>query len=1084
MQWLAEICIKRPVFALMLTMALIVAGGAAYLQLGIDRLPKLDLPTVMVRTIYLGATADEVETEISQPLEDAVATVAGIDELRSISSDGQSLLLVTFNLDRPIDIGTQDVRDAIGGVLNRLPPGVDPPVVRKRDTDSSPVMTLAVSGPREPRELYQFAERYVKNVIESAPGVGEALVMGTTDRAVLVNIETRRLAAYGLSIMQVREALARQNAQIPGGRVELGRRELGLRTPGRFINPRDFLNLVVATNNGSPVRLRDLGDVVDGQKEVRNLARLDGQPAVVVEIQRQSGANTVEVIAGVKARLDQARALLPADVQLDVIQDQSRYIEASLHEVQFHLITGSILASIVVLLFMRSWRSTFIAAVAIPASIIATFAFMRFLGFTLNNVTMLALVLMVGVVIDDAIVVLENVFHCIEEKGMDPIQAGIEGTREIGLAVLATTLSLVVVFLPVSFLSSITGRLLYEFGITASVAIMVSMLVSFSLTPMMCSRLLRPAKKTPHANPDEVPASRKGFYHWIEVGYDWCLRGALRFRWVVLVLCLVVIAANWPLYHFVRQDYIPTNVDEGEFEVSVTAPEGISMPAMDEAMLAVEREILDIPGIVHVLSTVGSGLGRINSGRMYVRLEDFPVRTFSLERLIGATLRGDPIAAFRNNYNQRDKMNEIRARMKKFADLRVSVRNQTSLRQGAPVDIDFVITGPELVELARYAEELRQALSKTEGIVDTDTTLRLNSPELVVHIDRERAASLGVDVREIAETLRVAVGGDDRVSRYRDARLDDVFDVELRLTGIDRSSAQAIGQLYVRANVDGEQTPTRLDNLVRFKPSLTPARIDRVDRQRMAAVRANITSGYALADRLEVVHQKAAELGMPPAYSTRVFGRGRELERTFHDFGMTFILSFLFMYIILAAQFEHLVHPLTILFSLPLAVPFGLIALWLGGESLNLYSAVGILVLFGVIKKASILQVDHTNQLRARGLPRLEAILQGNRDRLRPILMTTVAFVAGMLPLLMGTGPGAEERRSIAVLAAGGQTLSLLLTLVVVPVVYTFLDDFGMWIMRRKVVEPEETPALVEAVTVPPERNGETSVSERKASVS
>lgn len=1058
MQWLAEICIKRPVFALMLTMALVVAGSAAYLQLGIDRFPKLDLPSVFVRTAYPGATGDEVETEITQILEDAVATVAGIDELRSISTDGQSLLLITFNLDRPIDAGTQDVRDAIGGVMNRLPRGVDPPVVRKQDTDSSPILTLAVAGPRQPRELYLLADRYVKNIVESAPGVGQALVVGTTDRAVLVNIEARRLAAYGLSILEVREALERQNASIPGGRVDVGQRELGLRTPGRFANPRDFLDLVVTSHQGAPVRLRDLGDVVDGQKEVRSLARLDGKPAVVVQVQRQSGANTVEVIAAVKARLDRARALLPPDVQLEVIQDQSRYIEASLHEVQSHLILGSILASVVVLAFMRSWRSTFIAAVAIPTSIVAAFAFMRFLGFTLNNVTMLALVLMVGVVIDDAIVVLENVYRSIEEKGMDPVQASVEGTREIGLAVLATTLSLVVVFLPVSFLSSVTGRLLYEFGMTATVAILVSMLVSFSLTPMMCSRLLRSEVKAGHVEGGEVAASRKGFYHWIEVGYDTCLRWSLKWRWLVLALCLVTIAANYPLYKLVKQDYIPTNVDEGEFEVNINAPEGISMAAMDDVVGAVEDEVRAVPGVVHVLATVGSsGMGRINSGSLYVRLDDFDVRTFSLGRLWGATWAGDPAAAWRGNYSQRDKMTEIRQRLRKFRDLRISVRNQTSLRQGAPVDIDFVISGPELTELARFSEQLRRELLDSPGIVDIDTTLRLDRPELVVQIDRERAAALGVDVSEIAETLRVAVGGDDRVSRYRDARLDDVFDVELRLVGIDRASAQAIGQLYVRATLAGEVSPTRLDNLVRFRVENTPSRIDRVDRQRMAAVRANVAAGYALADRLEVVREKAAGLGMPPEYSTRVFGRGRELERTFKDFAWTFVLSFLFMYIILAAQFEHLIHPLTILFSLPLAVPFGLFSLWLGGESLNLYSAVGILVLFGVIKKAAILQVDHTNQLRAKGLPRHEAILLGNRDRLRPILMTTVAFVAGMIPLLVGTGPGAEERRSIAVLAMGGQTLSLLLTLVAVPVVYTFLDDIGAWWTRRKpVAVPDE----------------------------
>ncbi|MBI3464986.1 MAG: efflux RND transporter permease subunit [Planctomycetes bacterium] len=1110
MQWLAEVCVRRPIFAVMLILSLVVAGTASYMKLGIDRFPNMDLPTVYVRTAYPGAAPEECESEVSQVLEDAVATVAGIDELRSISSEGSSMLLLTFDIDRDIDAAAQDVRDAVNSVLNRLPVGIDPPVIRKQDTDSSPIMTLAVAGPRDSRELYILAERAVKNVIESARGVGEVQIGGAADRAVQVNIEARRLAAYQLSIMQVREALERQNAEIPGGRVDTGARELSLRTLGRFAHARGFPDLVVATVNGAPVRLRDLGEVVDGSKEVRTFARLDGKSAVVLQVQRQSGANTVEVIEAVKERLARSRELLPEGVTVTVIQDQSRYIHAAMHEIQNHLITGSILASAVVLLFMRSWRSTFIAAIAIPASSVATFAAMKALNFTLNNVTMLALVLMVGVVIDDAIVVLENVFHLIEEKQVPPMQAAVEGTREIGLAVLATTLSLVIVFLPVSFLSSVTGRMLFQFGMTATVAILVSMLISFSLTPTMCSRMLRPARSK-----DGAPSSRRGFYHVIEVCYMACLRWSLRFRWLVALISLGVIASNVPLYHLVKQDYIPTNVDESEFEVSVTAPEGTSLAAMDKTMRAVEDEIRSVPGVQHALTTIGTrGLARVNSADVYVRLDDIEGRALSLGRLVRETLRGQPRRAFEGNYSQQDKMKEIRSRLTKFRELRCGVRNLTSLRQGAPVDIDFVITGPGLEALADYSEQLRAKAAKIPGIVDVDTTLRLGrkrrqssedaqltsaktrngdsttdkqeevprgKPQLLVEIDRERAATLGVDVQEIADTLRIAVGGDDRVSRYRDANVDDAYDVELRLVGIDRSNEAAISQLYVRARPSlaaqvrggaaskgrAEQAApflTRLDNVVRFQVDESAARIDRLDRQRMAAVRANVAPGYALADRIAALRDASAELGMPSAFSTRVMGRGRELERTFQDFGWTFLLSFIFMYIILAAQYEHLVHPLTILFSLPLAVPFGLVSLWLGGETLNLYSALGILVLFGVVKKASILQVDHTNQLRKRGLDRHSAILQANRDRLRPILMTTVAFVAGMLPLLIGTGPGAEERRSIAVLAVGGQTLSLLLTLVAVPVVYSILDDVAALFVRRRATEPSRALSIREPI--------------------
>ncbi len=1097
MQWLARVCVERPVFAMMLIAAMVVAGAASYLQLGVDRFPRMDLPGVYVRTTYRGAAPQEIETEITQRLEDAVATVEGIDELRSISSDGVSLLILTFEIDRNIDTATQDVRDAINSVLNLLPPGTDPPVIRKQDVDASPVMSLVISGQRDRRELYVLADRDVKNIIESARGVGQVTINGAADRAVQIQIEAARLAAYGLSIIQVQEALERQNAEIPGGRLDAGVRELNLRTLGRFTDPRSFADLVVATVGGTPVRLRDLGQTLDSTKEVRSLARFNGQPAVVLEIQRQSGANTVEVIEAVKERLNRCREVLPDDVSLEVLRDQSRYIHAALHEIQKHLIVGGILASAVVLLFMRSWRSTLIAAIAIPASLIATFAMMRAMDFTLNNVTMLALVLMVGVVIDDAIVVLENIFHWIEERGVSPMQAAIIGTKEIGLAVLAITLSLVIVLLPVSFISSVAGRMLFEFGLTATVAILVSMIVSFSLTPMMCSRLLRPMQAT-----EEVVVSRRGFYRWIEAAYDFCLRISMRHRWLVLAISLLVIASNVPLYYMVSKDYIPTNVDEGEFEVSVTAPEGATLRTMESTLDVVESELRQVEGITTILSTIGSsGMSRLNSASIYVRLTEMDKRVFSLGRLWRETLAGRPRAALEGNFSQREKMQEIRRRLSKYPDLRVSVRNQTSLRQGAPVDIEFAIMGPDLESLARFSEALRQRcqpagspngrptggeadgaapLEQIPGIVDADTTLRLNKPELLVEIDRQRAASLGVDVEEIAQTLRVAIGGDDRVSRYRDPGLDDVYDVELRLVGIDRNSPEDISQLYVRAQSPHESEAnaggagpaaaeaiapglTRLDNVVRFQTAKSTARIDRLDRQRMAAFRANITSGYALGDRVDAIRMAAAELRMPASYDTRVMGKGRELERTLGDFAWTFVLSFIFMYIVLAAQFEHLVHPLTILFSLPLAVPFGLFSLWLGGESLNLYSALGILVLFGMIKKASILQVDHTNQLRAKGMERLDAILLANRDRLRPILMTTIAFVAGMLPLLIATGPGAEERRSIAVLAVGGQTLSLLLTLVAVPVVYSILDDVGAFFGRKKKVNMPDRERSEEA---------------------
>jgi HAE1 family hydrophobic/amphiphilic exporter-1 len=1076
LQWLAETCVRRPVLAVMIIAAMVVAGAASFPQLGTDRYPSLDLPTISVRTVYTGASPEEVESEVSQVLEDAVATVAGIDELRSISSEGTSILLVTFDLNRNLDSATQDVRDAVQSVLNRLPTEIDPPVVRKQDTESSPILTLTVAGPLSDRELFLLADKYVKDVIESAAGVGQVVIGGSAERAVQIEVDAQRLASYGLSIVEIRDAIARQNTEVPSGRVDTGPRELSLRTLGRVPNAKQFSDLVVATIRGVPIRLSDVAKVTDGQKEVRTLARFDGRPAVVLEVQRQSGSNTVEVIHSVKERLERSKKLLPEGVEVSILQDQSRYIEAALHEIQTHLIFGSLWACLTVMAFMRSWRSTIIAGIAIPTSLVATFAVMKAFNFTLNNVTMLALVLMVGVVIDDAIVVLENIFRFIEEKGRPPFEAAIEATQEIGLAVLATTISLVIVFLPVSFLSSVTGRMLFQFGVTATAAIMVSLVVSFVLTPMLCSRMLRPAKEP---TGEHSHGSRGGIYGMVENSYIWMLSWCLRLRWLVLAGCVGLVLVNWPLYSRVKQDYLPTNVDESEFELSILAPEGTSVASMNSVLKAVEGELLEVKGIEHVMLAVGTrDMSRVNQATGYVRLADIEGRVFSLTRLWNGLLKWDPQAAFRGNYTQRDKMVEVRKRLKRFKECRTQVRNLTSLRQGAPVDIDFSITGANFKELLSFSEKLRQKVGEIPGIVDVDTTIRMDKPELRANIDRELSAAMGVSVRDIADTLRIAVGGDDRVSRYRDPTVDDVYDVELRLVNVDRDDPESISNLYVPTDPSSarlatgaapgrREAKTRISNLVRFERAENVSRIDRLERQRMVAIRANISPGFALGDRLEEIEKAAKEIGIPAGFETRVLGRGRELERTLSDFGWTFALSFAFMYIVLAAQYEHFVHPLTILFSLPLTVPFGLLSLLWADETLNLYSALGILVLFGVVKKAAILQVDHTNALRARGMPRDEAVLQANRDRLRPILMTTVAFVAGMLPLLLGTGPGAEERRSIAVLAVGGQTLSLLPTLLAVPVVYCFFDDVGIWVSwllsrrRRDVVAQPVEPAVL-----------------------
>jgi HAE1 family hydrophobic/amphiphilic exporter-1 len=1043
MQKLAEICIRRPVFASMIVLSLVVVGAAGYFHLDVDRFPSVDLPTVRVSARLPGASPVEMESQVSQPIEEALNTIEGIKELRSVNGSGSSFIVVTFELNRDIETAAQDVRDRVAAVVRDLPRDMDPPTISKSDTDQSPILSLAISGKRSHRELTEIADKIVKTHIERAPGVGQVDIQGGLERAINVWVDADRLSAYQIPITSVRDAVERQNADTPGGNVTGTLREQTLRTMGRLTDAKAFNDLVIATRNGSPIRVRDIGWAEDGTKEQRSISRLNGQPTVALEVLRQSGANTVVVIEAVKERLRDLESQLPADLKVEITRDQSRYIYEALHEIQRHLILGSLLACLVVLLFMRNWRAMVIAAVAIPTSVIASFGLMKALGFTLNSVTMLALVLMVGIVIDDAIVVLENIFRFVEEKKMGAFQAARAATAEIGLAVLATTFSLVVIFVPVSFMSSISGRFLFQFGFTAAAAVLVSLLVSFTLTPMMSARLLRSDKS--HSNGGDKN-SRSGFYGKIDRTYSATLSWALKHQGLVAILALGIMASSVPLYKLVRQEYLPSNVDEGEFDVRVTAPEGTSLKAIDDVARRIESELLATPGIRTVLSTSGSGfLGGVNSANFFVGLIPHENRTFRWGRL----LQWPPWKAFQGNFSQVDIQQEVRRRLRPFSDLRVSIRNpQTFVGGGPNWDIDFALLGPDLDQLNIYAERLRTNATAL-GLLDADTTLKLDKPELRAEIDRERAANLGVSASDIAQALRIMVGGDERVTRFRDDTMNEDYDVQLRLKEEDRNAPDTISRLFVPRQNGGL---VRLDNVVKLVPTQTASRIDRLDRQRQVSLRAAVAPGFAQGDRITALREEVAAMGLPTGYSARVSGRASELETTFREFLLAFALSVILMYIILASQFESLIHPFTILLSLPLSVPFAFLSLLAANQTINLYSALGLLVLFGVVKKNAILQIDHMNKLREAGLDRLTAVLQGNRERLRPILMTTLTLIAGMLPLALGTGPGAEERRAVAVVVIGGQALCLLITLVVTPVAYCLLDDL------RLRLKPAEIP--------------------------
>lgn len=1017
MQKLAEICIKRPVFATMLIMSLVVLGLDSYLRLGVDFFPKVEFPFVNVTTQLPGASPEEVESQVSKRIEEAVNTISGIDELRSISSEGNSIVTIQFVLEKDGDVAAQEVRDKVNQILNQLPRDAKQPVIQKIATDASPVLSVVVSSPRDIRETTKLTEDLIKKSIESLNGVGEVRFVGNRTRQVQVILDGEKLYSYNLNVDQVRAALASQNVEIPGGRIDQGVREISLRTLGRITQPKDFEQIIIGTLNGAPIRIRDIGTVEDGVEEPRSFARINGVPAVVLEVRKQAGTNSLDVIQIVKERIEELRQnrIIPADLQIEYSRDQSSFIRGAFEAVQAHLVEGGIFAAIVVLVFIRSWRATLIAAIAIPTSIISTFTLMNIMGFTLNQISMLALVLMVGIVIDDAIVVLENIFRFQEEKGMSPEQAAIEGTREIGLAVLATTLSLAVVFMPVALMTGIVGRFMSSFGFTAAFAIMVSLLVSFTLTPALSARFLKAPPKGAHGS------TKDGLlFKFVARPYMGMLEWSMKHRWVIVIIALVVTFSTGPLFQRIGKDFLPVD-DQAFFEVTVRTPPGSSLDGTRAAMDQVEGELKDIPGLKYLLTTVGADVQkRVDRGSIIVQLVD----------------------AEKRQYTQQQLMDLTRDKLRKFKDLTIGVQ-LPALIQGGGSDRDFMyfVQGPDLNQLERYANAIVKRLREKSDAVDVETTFEPGKPELRVQINRDKAADLNVSVNSIATALRTLVGGDEQATTYREG--DDRYDVMLRVDKNFRNSPSALNRLYVPSTSLGN---VPVSNVAALVDATGPAQIERFQRQRQIMILASVKRGGSLSTLLDEASKIVDELNLPPQYKTGTLGRSKEFAKAGVAFVAAFVLCFAFMYMILAAQFESFIDPVTILLSLPLSVPFAIISLFITNENYSIiYTSVGILVLFGIVKKNSILQIDHIKRLREEGMPRLEAILKGCEDRLRPILMTTAALVAGMIPLAVGGGPGSGSRRSVAIVVIGGQTLCLLLSLLVTPVAYSMFDDIANW---------------------------------------
>ncbi len=1086
MQWLAELCVKRPVFATVLSLVVLVVGGVFYRQLGVDQFPKIDFPVVLVTTILPGASPEDMEREISDKIEGAVNTISSIDELRSTSAEGVSQVVIQFLLEKSVDVAVAEVQQKINSVLAELPRGVDPPVVQKLDPDAQPVIFIALRAPgKDVREVTDVADRLVRRRLESVTGVGKATLLGGRKRQVDVRVDPVKLRALGLSPLEVAAAINAQNITLPGGRVDTSRDYLTLRVNGRVASVAELANIIVRDQAGRAVRLSDVAEVQDGVQDVDSSAMWNGERTVLLALSKQSGTNTVAVVDSILERMQDIQKELPPGFNLEVQRDGSAVVRTGTEAVTEHLILGALFAALVVLLFLGNLRSTVIAALAIPTSIIGTFALMKLQGYTLNTITLLALALAVGIVIDDAIVVLENIFKFVEEKGYSPARAAIEGTKEIATPVLATTLSLIAVFLPIAFVAGIPGRFLASFGITMSFSIAVSLFVSFTLTPSLAARWLKPKVHGDHAKPF-LEKVVDVFYRPVERAYVALLGFLMKQRWIVMLASLASLVAIVPLGKAARKGFLPVD-DRAQFEVVVRLQEGRSVPATELVGERVARIIRAMPEVTATLVTIGDDAAKTpNLARIFVKLVPPDQRKLSQDAL----------------------KNVVREKILPTLspELKVTVADVNEFGGGqATARIQYILAGPDLDVLTDATPRIIERIKKeATGAVDVDSTLVIGKPELGVFVDRDRAADLGVQVIDVAQALQYLVAG-QKVSTYSEG--GEQYEVRMRASAEYRSSEDALRLITVPSRKLGLVT---LADVVRVVPGSSPSAILRYQRERQVTFMANAGPGASegsLSDTIKkILDEEAPKLGR--GYAVKALGQTKLMKETGLSFIFGLLASFVFMYLILAAQFESWLHPITILVSLPLTLPYAIASVILFNQALDLYSFLGIFVLFGVVKKNAILQIDHSNQLRLRmqgtldtsiraalrestveGLraslhasldnvigqerlaaalarvdlarrdtvetavlkaARTKAILQANKDRLRPILMTTFAFVAGMIPLVTATGIGSGFNRATAGVVVGGQSLSLVLTLVAVPVVYSYFDDISMFLARGR----------------------------------
>jgi multidrug efflux pump len=1024
---ISELTIRRPVLACVMSLLIVLVGIVSYSQLTVREYPRIDEPVVTVSTRLVGASSEVIESQITKPLEDSIAGIDGVDILTSISRSEQSQITVRFKLSKPPEAAAADVRDRVARVRNRLPEAADEPQVSKVEADASPVIWLAfTSDTMSPLEVTDIINRVVKPRLQTIPGVADVQIGGDRKYAMRIWLDPDRLAAYRITVADVEDALRKQNLEVPAGRIESQQREFSVTSRTDLNTVPQFADIAVKQAGAYTVRLRDVGRVEESAASERSYVRLNGVPSISTGIIRNATANPLEVSQGVRDLMPQIQRDIPPQLKVIQANDNSVFIDRSIKSVYTTIAEAVALVALVVFVFLRTLRASIIPLVTIPVSLVGSFALMAVFGFSINTLTLLALVLAIGLVVDDAIVVLENIFRHIEE-GLTPFQAAIKGAREIAFAVVAMTLTLAAVFAPLAFTPGRTGRLFAEFALTLAGAVIVSGFVALTLTPMMCSKLLRH-----NANPGWFDRTMECVLVGMTSGYRSALGAVLNQRWIVLVVMLASAVGSWWLFSTTKSELSPME-DRGVILLPVTAPEGSTVEYTRRYLDAVGKIAEQQPDFDRVFVFLGGGGGNssVSQGTVILRAKDWSERTRSTQEAARA----------------------MQPQLSALPGVQAFPITPPSLGQGfRSQPINFVVVTNESYEnLQRATQAIVAEMQKNPGFIQPDTDLRLNKPELLIEVDRDRAADQGVAVDQVARTVETMLGGRN-VTRYK--RGSDQYDVIVQTVATGRATPDDIAKLFVRTRND---TMVPLSSMVKVSESVAARELNHFNQRRSVTITANLAPNYALGEALTFLDATAAKV-LEPGYATELNGVSREFRASSGALGLVFVLALVFIFLVLAAQFESFVDPFIILLAVPLSMVGALAALQLSGGTLNVYSQIGLVTLIGLITKHGILIVEFSNQLRQQGKAVREAVMEAATLRLRPILMTTGAMVLGALPLALARGAGAESRQQIGWVIVGGMSVGTLLTIFVVPTVYT-------WFARTRV--PGEITELATGDVVP-----------------